>query len=153
MDRHLPEATQFAVRMVADGAAPTVGSPGTSEHHCSVVRSPLLAINPSQIVPISLHTTQRVIYRYLRLGIEMVLMFRSASDGAVAGRQAGAAFAAELSELLHERVRVRPTSYHGGLLIGRDCHMIGSNSVDVCLALKGKVSETNLAAYERAWSL
>jgi len=153
VDRHLREATHFAARMVTDGAAPTVGAPCTSEHHCSVVRSPLLAINPSQIVPIPLHTTQGVTHRYLRLGIDMVMMFRSASDGAVAGRQAGAAFAAELVELLHERVRVRPTSYHGGLFIGRDCHTIGENSVDVCLALKGKVSETNLAAYERAWSL
>jgi len=153
VDRHLREATHFASRMVADGVAPTVGAPGTSEHHCSVVRSPLLAINPGQIVPIPLHTTQGVTHRYLRLAIEMVMVCRSASDGAVAGRQAGAAFAAELVELLHEKVRVRPTSYHGGLFIGRDCHTIGENSADVCVALKGKVSETHLAAYERAWSL
>jgi len=153
VDRHLREATHFAVRMVADGVAPTVGAPGTSAHDCSVVRSPLLAINPSQIVPILLHTTQGVNHRYLRMGIDMVMVFRSASNGAVAGRHAGAAFAAELVELLHERVRVRPTSYHGGLFIGHDCHTIGENIVDVCLALKGKVSETHLAAYERAWSL
>ena len=146
VDRHLQEASHFSVRRVGDGAVPTVGAPRTSEHHCSVVRSPLHAINSSQIVPIPLHTTQGVTYRNSRLGIDMVMVFRSPSDGAVAGQQAGAAFAAELVELLREKVRVRPTSYHGGLFIGRDCLLIGQNSVDVCLALKGKVSETHLAA-------
>jgi len=47
--RHLREATHFADRMVIDGGTPAVGEPGTPEHHCSVVRSPLLAINPRQM--------------------------------------------------------------------------------------------------------
>jgi len=41
---------------------------------------------------------------------------------------------------------LRPTPYHGGLFIGRDCHTIGDNYAIVCAALKGKVSETQLAA-------
>ena len=148
--RHLRDATHFASRMEADGAAPTVGAPGTAEHHCSVVRSPLLAINPGHILPAPLHTTQGVTHRYMRLMIEMVMVCRSASLGADAGRQAGAAFAAELVKLLHEKVRVRPTSYHDGPPMGRDCFKIGKNSAHVCDALKRKVSKNHLAAYERA---
>jgi len=40
-------------------------------------------------------------------------VYRSATDGAADGRQAGADFALELVGLLHERVRVRPTDFHG----------------------------------------
>ena len=151
--RHLREATHFADRMVAEGAAAVVGEPGTAEHHCSVERSPLLAINPRQIVPIPLHCTLGINHRYLRLAVEMVMVFRSSADGAAAGRQAGASFALELVGLLHEKVRVRPTPYRGGLFIGRDCHTIGDSSALVCNALKGKVSQSHLDAYEQAWSL
>ena len=141
VSRHLREATHYSDRMAADGGAPPVGEPGTAEHRCSVERSPLLAINPKQIVPIPLHTTQGVNHLYLRLAIEMVMVFRTTSDGAAAGRQAGADFALELVGLLHDKVRVRPTPYHGGLFIGRDCHTIGDNCAIVCAALNGKVSE------------
>jgi len=82
VSRHLREATHYSDRMAADGGTLPVGDPGTSEHRCSVERSPLLAINPKQIVPIPLHTTQGVSHRYLRLEIEMVMVFRTASDGA-----------------------------------------------------------------------
>jgi len=85
--------------------------------------------------------------------MEMVLVFRSAIDGAVVGREACAAVYAHLVEILHEMVRVRPTSYHGGLFIGQDFHTIGENSADACVALKGKVSKTHFAAFERACSL
>jgi len=153
VSRHLREATHYSDRMAADGGTPPVREPGSSEHRCSVERSPQLAINPKQIVPIPLQTTQGVNHRYLRLAIEMVMVFRTASDGAAAGRQAGADFALKLVGLLHDKVRVRPTPYHGGLSIGRDCHTIGDSCAIVCAALKGKVSETHLAAYELAWSL
>ena len=151
--RHLRAAPHFAGRMVAEDAAPTVGTPGISEHDCSVARSPLLAIYPRRIVPKPLHTTQGYTHRYLHLGVEMVMVFRRASDGAVASLQADATFAAELVELVHERMLVRPTSYHYGLCIDRDCHTIGENSAHVCVALKGKVSENHLATYERSCSL
>jgi len=78
--------------------------------------------------------------------VETVIVYRSATDGAADGRQAGADFALELVGLLHERVRVRPTDFHGGLFIGRDCHTIGDNSALVCAALVGKVSPEHLAA-------
>jgi len=83
----------------------------------------------------------------------MVMVFRTASDRAAAGRQAGADFALELVGLLHDKVRVRPTPYHGGNFIGRDCHTVGDYCAIVCAALKEKVFETHLAAYEFAWSL
>jgi len=153
VSRHLRGATHCSDRVAADGGTPPVREPGTSEHRFSVERSPLLAINPKQIVQIPLHTTQGVHHRYLRLAIEMVMVFRTASDRAAAGRQAGADFALELVGLLHDKVRVRPTPYHGGNFIGRDCHTVGDNCAIVCAALKEKVFETHLAAYEFAWSL
>jgi len=76
----------------------------------------------------------------------MVMENRRATDGAVAGRQAGKDFALELVGLLHERVRVRPTSFHDGLFIGRDCHTIGDHGAILCAALVGKVSLAHLAA-------
>jgi len=83
----------------------------------------------------------------------MVMAQRSAIDGPLSKRQAGTDFAAELVQLLHEKVRVRPTSFHGGLFIGRDCHTIGDHSDVVCAALKSKVSQDHFDAYERAWSI
>jgi len=151
--RTLREATHFSNRMAAGGAMLMVGQPGTPRHHSSVERRPLLAVHPRQIVPIPLHTTQGVNHRYLRLAIEMVMVQRSAIDGPLSWRQAGTDFAEELVQLLHEKVRVRPTSFHGGLFIGRDYHTIGDHSDVVCAALKCKVSQDHLDAYERAWSI
>jgi len=151
--RHLREATHFADRMVAEGAAAVVGEPGTAEHHCSMERSPLPAINPRQIVLIPLHCTQRTNHWYLWLAVEMVMVFRSSTDIAAAGRQAGASFALELFGLLHQKVRVRPTPYHSGLFIGRDCHTIGDSSALVCNALKEEVSQSHRNAHKQAWSL
>jgi len=150
---HLRETMHFADRMVMDGAPPLVGEPGTPEHQCSVVQSPLLAVNPRQIVPIPLHATQGITHRLLRLAVEMVMVGRSANDGAVDRRQAGAAFALELVELLYEKAQVRPTFYHGGLFIEHDCHAIGDNTAVLCDALVGKVVEVHLAAYKQAWRL
>jgi len=62
-----------------------VGQPGTSEHRFSVERRPLLAIKPKHFVPVALQSTQGVNRRYLRLAIEMVIVFRTAGDGAFAG--------------------------------------------------------------------
>jgi len=149
----LREATHCLDRMVSEGAAAEEGEPGTAEHHCSVHRSPLLAIYTRQVVPIPLHCTQGINHRYLRLAVEMVMVFRSSADGAAAGRQAGASFALELVGLLHEKVRVRPTPYHGGLFIGRDCPTIGDSRALLWKALKGKVSQSHLDAYDLAWSL
>jgi len=81
------------------------------------------------------------------------MVFRTASDRAFAGRQAGAAFALELVGLLHGTVRVWPTPYHGGHFRGRNCHTIGDKCVIVCAALKGRVSGTHLASDELEWSL
>jgi len=139
--------------MASDGGTPPVGKHRTYEQRCSVERSPLLAINPKQILPIPLHTTQGDNHRYLRLAIEMGMVCRNASDGASAGRKAGANFSLELVRLLHKKGRVRPTPYHGGLSIGRDCCIIGKNCAIVCAALKGKVSQTHLAPQKLAWSL
>jgi len=83
----------------------------------------------------------------------MIMVQRNAIDGPLSWRHAGTDFAEELVQLLHEKVRVRPTSFHGGLFIGRDCHTIGDLSDVVCAALKGKVSKDHLDAYERAWSI
>ena len=146
VSRHLREATHYSNRMASDGGTPPVGKHRTYEQRCSVERSPLLAINPKQILPIPLHTTQGDNHRYLRLAIEMGMVCWTASDGASAGRKAGANFSLELFRLLHEKGRVRPTPYHGGLSIGRDCRMIGDNCAIVCAALKGNVSQTHLAA-------
>jgi len=81
------------------------------------------------------------------------MMHRSATDGVAAGRQAGSDFALELAALLHEKVRVSPTSYHGGLLIGRDCHTTGDRSALVCAALVGKSRQSHVAAYAEAWRI
>jgi len=42
IDLHLREETHVFDRMMTDGATRTVGEAGTTEHHCSVERSPLL---------------------------------------------------------------------------------------------------------------
>jgi len=89
----------------------------------------------------------------LRLAVEMVMVHRGETDGLAAGRQAGAAFAHELAGVLHEKVRVRPTAYHGGLFIGRDCHTIGDNSALVRAALVGKATQSHMVAYGEAWRL
>jgi len=83
----------------------------------------------------------------------MMMEHRSATEGAAAGWQAGREFAFELVGVLHERVRVRPTSFHGGLFIGRHCHTIGEHSSILWAAPVGKVSLAHLAAFEEAWSL
>ena len=100
---HLRETMHVADQMVIDGATPLVGEPGTPEHQCSVVRSPLLAANLRQNVPIPLHATQGKTHRLLRLAIEMVIVGRSSTDVAAVWRQVGAAFALELFKLLYER--------------------------------------------------
>ena len=151
--RALREATHFTNRMAAGGAMLMVGQPCTPRHPSPVERRPLLAVHPRQIVPIPLHTTQGVNHRYFRLAIDMVMVQRSAIDGPLTWRQAGTDFAEELVQLLHEKVRVRPTSFHGGLFIGRDCHTIGDHSDVICAALKGKMSQDHLDAYECAWSI
>jgi len=48
---------------------------------------------------------------------------------------------------------VRPTPYHGGLFIGRNCHTIEDSSALVCNALKRKVSQSHRDSYEQEWSL
>jgi len=137
-DQHLRERTHFADRMALDDAWRTSGEPGAPDHHRSVARSPLLGIDPRQIAPISLHTKQGINHRLLRLAVEIVVVHRSATDGVAAGRQAGSDFAHVLAALLHEKVRVRPTSYHGGLYIGRYFYKLGDRRALVCAALVGK---------------
>jgi len=146
VSRHLREATHYSNRMACDGGTPPVGRHLTYEQRFSVERSPLLAINPKQILPIPRHRTQGDNHRYLRLAIEMGMVCRTGSDGASAGRKAAAKFALDLVGLLHDKGRVRPTPYHGGLSIGRDCRKIGDSCAILCAALKGKVSLTHLAA-------
>jgi len=136
--------------MAIDGATLFVREAGTPDHHCSDVRSTLLAENPRQTVPVPLHATQGISHQLLRLAIQMVMVGRSATGGAADWRRAGAAFALELVKLLYEKIRVRPTSYHGGPFIGRDCHTFGDNSEVLCDALLGKILEQHLAAYKQA---
>jgi len=83
----------------------------------------------------------------------MMMEHRSATEGAAAGWQAGNEFALELVGVLHEKVRVRPTSFHCGLFIGCDCHTIGDQSSILWAAPVGKVSLAHLAAFEEACSL
>jgi len=152
-EKHLRGRTHFADRMAVDDASRTSSEPGAPDHHFSVARSPLLGIDPRQTVPMPLHTTQGVIHRLLRVAVEIVMVHRGANDGVAAGRQAGADFSLELVGLLHEKVRVRPTSYDGGLFIGRDCHTIGENSALLCAALDGKALQRHVIAYAEAWRL
>jgi len=150
---NLRERTHFADRMAIDDASRTKGEPGTADHHCLVARSPLIGIDPRIFLTITLHTTQGVHHRLLPLSVEMVMVHRGETDGLAACRQAGAAFAHELAGVLHEKVRVRPTAYHGGLFIGRDCHTIGDNSALVCAAMVGKAAQSHGIASEEAWRL
>ena len=48
---------------------------------------------------------------------------------------------------------MRPTSFLGGLFIGRDCHTMGDHSVIWCAALVGKVSLAHYTTYKEAWTL
>jgi len=82
------------------------------------------------------------------------MVHRGATNRVAAGWQAGAdAFALKLVGLLHEKVRARPNSYHGGLFISRDCHTIGDNSALLCAALDCKALHRHLVAYAEAWRL
>jgi len=153
VDQHLRESTHFADRMALEDASRTSGESGAPDHHCSVARSPPLGIDPRQIAPIPLHTTRVTHHRLLRLAVEIVMMHRSATDGVAAGRQAGSDVALELAALLHEKVGMSPTSYHGGLFIGRDCHTTGDRSALVCTALVGKARQSHVAAYSEAWRI
>jgi len=152
-DQHLRECTHFADRMALDDASRTSGEPGAPDHRRSVARSPLLGIDPRQIAPISLHTAQGINHRLLRLAVEIVVVHRRATDGVAAGRQAGSDFALELAALLHERGRVRPTSYHGGLFIDRDFHKLGDRRALVCAAPVGKARQSHVATYAGAWRI
>jgi len=80
------------------------------------------------MVPAPLHITQGVNHRLLRLAVEMVTEHRSSTDRAVAGRHAGKNVTPELVELLHEMVRVRPSSLNGGHFKCLDCHTIDYRS-------------------------
>jgi len=113
----------------------------------------MLLINPRHILPIPLHTTRVINHSYLRLAVEMLTVRRSATDGIAAGQRAGAEAALELVRLLYEKVRVRPTPFHGGLFIGRACHPIGDHSSLVCTSLMGTMSQAHLSAFELAWTL
>jgi len=62
-------------------------------------------------------------------------------------------FALELAAFPHEKVRVRPTSYHGGLFIGRDCHTTGDRRALVCAALVGKARQSHVATYAGTWRI
>jgi len=77
--------------------------------------------------------------------VELVISCRSGTDGKV--------FAYSLAEKLHCPVRVNPAPYHGGVLIGRDCHPILAASDVVCRTILGLVPERHHQAYKRLWIL
>lgn len=141
--RHLRDAAHLANRRtaLADPNPPRV----FQENHLSIDSRPLLVVDPRQIVPIPLHTTQGVGRRLLRLCVESVI--------AGGTEQAGKALAIRLADLLHEHARVEPEPYHGGVFSGVNYHKIGDVSDALCDALRGVVSEDSHAAHVRAWTL
>jgi len=144
-----PRTSAHLVEMAssrASGDPPGALIDGTSQATLrSIERPPLFTIDPRQIVPIPLHILLGITLRLLRLAMELIISCR--------GGAAGLAFAYGLAETLRCTVRVRPTHYHGGVFIGRDCHTIAEASDAVCRTLLGLVPERDHVAYKRLWFL
>jgi len=113
--------------------------------HLSVPLAPLLPAVPQQTVVIPLHITLGMNGRSLSMATECVFRCQ--------GFAAGLRFAHRFAARLQSEVRVTPARYHGGGLIGRDCHRIGDRSDVICRLLGRKLSEEHHTAYERAWLL
>jgi len=82
----------------------------------------------------------------------MVILQRSAIVGPLSWRKMGPDSTEELVQLQHDKERVGPTLFHGGLIFGRDCRKVGNHSDVACATLKGEASQDHLHAAERAWS-
>ena len=113
--------------------------------HLSVVLPPLLTVDPRQIVVIPLHLTLGVNGRFLVLATECVIKCK--------GSAAGLRFTQRLAVQLRDKVGVTPVPYHGGGVIGRDCHRIGDKSDAICRLQLLELTEEYHTAYKRAWLL
>lgn len=93
------------------------GAPLTLKQHVSIVRRPLLIIDPSHISPMHLHFVLGITVWLLRLGIETVPSYN--------GLTRAQDYATDLASVLRHSVWVKPKPYFWGAFEGRQCQNIG----------------------------
>ena len=112
--------------------------------HLSIVKCPLLAVDPAEVSVIPLHTTLGGTLTLIDLGLEAAYE----AGGADACLEAAEA----LGRALLEDVRVSPAPYHGGALEGRECHRLTAKYPLVCAALAPYLPTGKLAALRTGWT-
>ena len=113
--------------------------------HKSIEQMPLMKGDLRQVVPIPLHITLGGNRRFLRLCVELVIMCLSKSQGKT--------YALGLAETLRRSVGVRPTSYHGGVFVAKDCHIISAKRDVVTNTLLGILPQADYDAVKKVWEL
>lgn len=108
----------------------------------SIDQWPLLCFDPRHTVPVPLHILLGVTIRLFRRAVEIVILCKSSAVGWI--------YADQLAVNLRIAVRVVPTSYHGGVLIGRDCNTLAQKCDVVCATLLTIVPKRNFDAYSWA---
>jgi len=113
--------------------------------HLSIVRSPLLVIDPSDIAPMVL---------YLTLGITArLLLLAAVTLAAERGEDGAPEFWATLGTLLREETKVAPAPYLGGAFEGVECHSITRNLGRVCHLLTSRARGPHADALRQSYAL
>lgn len=68
-------------------------------------------------------------------------------------QSASRSYAHQLADLLRATARVEPTTYHGVVFVGRDCHAIAECSDAVCASMLGVIPQDGVDAYDKAWTV
>jgi len=129
----------------ANGDNKTRPTPLSPWRHLSIVRSPLLIIDPSDIAPMVLHLTLGITARLLLLAAETFAAERG-EDGAPD-------FCAALGTLLREEAGVAPAPYFGGAFEGAECHRITRKLARVCDLLASRAPGPRADALRRSYAL
>jgi len=112
--------------------------PFSSWQHLSIVKCPLMAVDPAEVAVIPLHTTLGGTLSLIDLGLEAVYD----SGGPDACLEAAQA----LGRILLGDIRVSPAPYHGGDLEGHECHRLAAKCALMCATLAPYLSAGKLAA-------
>jgi len=105
--------------------------------HLTIVKCPLMAVYPAEILVIPLHTTLGGTLTLIDFGLEAVFE----AKGAAASIKA----AESLGQTLLEDIRVSPVPYNGGVMKGRECHRTRAKYPLVCDTLAPYLAVDKLA--------
>jgi len=94
--------------------------PFCSWQHLSIVKCPLMAVDPAEVAVIPLHTTLEGTLSLIDLCLEAVYDSRG-PDACLEAAQA-------LGRTLLDDITVSPAPYHGGALEGHEFHWLAANT-------------------------